>query len=159
MRDCPRLTETCSEITPHFSVQARGILSLSKEPPRAPLRLDRAFGPSLRPKARQSRLTQAALGPMQPLLARYPLDYVLAHPHEIAIIGDPDTSDTRALLDVCATGYHPHQIVALVAPDAESSAVPLLQHRSHVEGHATAYVCVDFTCRALVTDPTARRHC
>ena len=101
---------------------------------------------------------------MQPLLAKYPLgfaqwlialDYALSHPREVAIIGDPETSDTRALLDVCTTGYRPHQIVALGAPDAEASVVPLLQDRGQIEGRATAYVCVDFTCRAPVTDPDA----
>ncbi len=101
---------------------------------------------------------------MQPLLAKYPLgfaqwlialDYALSHPREIAIVGDPEMADTRALLDVCTTGYRPHQIVALGAPDAEASAVPLLQDRNQSEGHATAYVCVDFTCRAPVTEPKA----
>jgi len=113
---------------------------------------------------RYAELAQAALGPMQPLLAKYPLgfaqwlialDYALSHPREIAIVGDPQASDTRALLDVCTIGYRPHQIVALGAPDASASAVPLLRDRNQIEGHATAYVCVDFTCRAPVTDPEA----
>jgi len=97
---------------------------------------------------------------MQPLLAKYPLgfaqwlialDYALSHPREIAIVGAPDAADTRALLDVCTTGYRPHQIVALGTSDAEASVVPLLQDRSQIKGRATAYVCVDFTCRAPVT--------
>jgi uncharacterized protein YyaL (SSP411 family) len=113
---------------------------------------------------RYAELAHAALGPMQPLLAKYPLgfaqwlialDYALSPPHEIAIVGDPEASDTRALLDVCTTSYRPHQIVALGAPDAEASAVPLLQDRSQIEGRATAYVCVDFACRPPVTDPEA----
>jgi uncharacterized protein YyaL (SSP411 family) len=111
-----------------------------------------------------AELAQTALGPMQPLLAKYPLgfaqwlialDYALSHPREVAIVGAPEVSDTRALLDVCTTGYRPHQIVALGAPDAEASAIPLLQGRGQIEGRATAYVCVDFTCRAPVTDPEA----
>ncbi len=101
---------------------------------------------------------------MQPLLGRYPLgfaqwlsalDYALAHPREIAIVGVPEAADTRTLLEVCTTGYRPHQIVALGPPDAGASTVPLLQDRSPIEGRATAYVCVDFTCRAPVTDPAA----
>ncbi len=113
---------------------------------------------------RYAELAEAALGPMQPLLAQYPLgfaqwlialDYALSHPREIAIVGDPQASDTRALLEVCTTGYRPHQIVALGAPDTEASAVPLLQNRGQIEGRATAYVCVDFTCRAPVSDPAA----
>ncbi|GAF90618.1 unnamed protein product, partial [marine sediment metagenome] len=89
---------------------------------------------------------------MQPLLARHPLgfgqwlialDYALSQPDEIAIVGDPSTSDTHDLLDVCTTGYRPHQIVALGDPAAELSAVPLLRDREQVEGQATAYVCVE----------------
>jgi len=113
---------------------------------------------------RYAELAQAALGPMQPLLARYPLgfaqwlialDYALAHPREIAIVGAPEAADTRALMDVCTAGYRPHQIVALGHPDPEASTVPLLQDRGQIEGRATAYVCVDFSCRAPVTDPDA----
>jgi uncharacterized protein YyaL (SSP411 family) len=111
-------------------------------------------------EAHYAELAQRSLGPMQPLLAKYPLgfaqwlialDYALSHPREIAIVGAPDAADTRALLDVCTTGYRPHQIVALGTSDASASAVPLLQDRSQIKGRATAYVCVDFTCRAPVT--------
>jgi hypothetical protein len=65
-------------------------------------------------------LARAALGPMQEMLARYPLgfvqwlialDYALAHPREVSIAGDVEAGDTRALLDACATGYRPHQII------------------------------------------------
>ena len=115
---------------------------------------------------RYVEIARRSLGPMQPLLARYALgfgqwlialDYALAHPREVAIIGDPGATDTRALLDACTTGYRPHQIVALGVPDVEPSSVPLLQGRSQIEGRATAYVCVDFTCRPPVTDPAALR--
>jgi len=115
---------------------------------------------------RYAELVQRSLSQVQPLLARYPLgfaqwlialDYALSHPCEIAIVGTPEASDTRAMLDVCTTGYRPHQIVALGAPDAEASAIPLLQDRTQIEGRATAYVCVDFACRAPVTDPVALR--
>jgi hypothetical protein len=103
---------------------------------------------------------------VQPLLAQHPLgfgqwliaqDYALSHPREIAIVGDPEAADTSALLDVCTSGYRPHQILALGAPYAEASAIPLLQNRDQIEGRATAYVCVNFTCRPPVTDPSALR--
>ncbi|MBM4465669.1 MAG: thioredoxin domain-containing protein [Chloroflexi bacterium] len=115
---------------------------------------------------RYAELARRSLVQMQPLLAQYPLgfgqwlialDYVLAPPHEIAIVGDPEAADTRALLDVCATGYHPHQIVALGTPDPEASTVPLSQGRSQIGGRATAYVCAGSTCRPPVTDPAALR--
>jgi uncharacterized protein YyaL (SSP411 family) len=100
-----------------------------------------------------------ALAQIQPMMRQYPLgfgqwlqalSYTLAKPKEIAIIGDPDASDTRALLDVVRNGYRPFQVVALGAPDAHL-AVPLVQDRGLVEGHAAAYVCRDFACQAPVT--------
>ena len=111
---------------------------------------------------RYAELARAVLGPMQPLLARHPLgfgqwlialDYALAHPREIAIVGEADAADTRAMLDVCATGYRPHQVLAVGVP----GDVPLLRDREQVGEQATAYVCVDFTCRPPVTDLAALR--
>jgi uncharacterized protein YyaL (SSP411 family) len=101
---------------------------------------------------------------MQPMLAEHPLgfaqwlialDYALSHPREVAIVGDPKAADTRALLDVCTTGYRPHQIVALGDPESGETAIPLLLGHSRIDGRATAYVCVDFTCLPPVTDPAA----
>ena len=113
---------------------------------------------------RYLELAQAMLGSMQPLLARHPLgfgqwlialDYALTDPREIAIVGDPRASDVSAMLDACATGYRPHQIIAVGDPDAGPSPVPLLWDRDQIEGRATAYVCVEPTCRPPVTDPAA----
>ena len=115
---------------------------------------------------RYAELALAVLGSMQPLLARHPLgfgqwlialDYALAHPREIAIVGEADATNTRAMLDVCATGYRPHQVLAVGVPDDEQRTVPLLRDRDQIEGQATAYVCVDSTCQRPVTDPEALR--
>lgn len=113
---------------------------------------------------RYLELARTALEPMQPIMKRQPLGfgqwlialhYALSHPHEIAIIGNPDANDTRALLAVCATGYCPHQIIALGNPSVEPFPIPLLQNREQVDGQTTAYVCSDFTCYPPVTDPAA----
>ncbi len=107
-------------------------------------------------------MARQGLAAMQPLLARYPLafgqwlialDYALAHPREIAIMGNPAAPDTRALLEACCTGYSPHQVVAA----GPTGAIPLLANRGQIEGRATAYVCVDGTCRPPVTDPALLR--
>lgn len=107
---------------------------------------------------RYADMARHSLGGMQPLMARHPLafgqwlialDYALAHPLEIAVVGDPAAPDTRALLDVCASGYRPHQVVVA----GLTGALPLLAGRGQVDGRATAYVCVDGTCRPPITDP------
>jgi uncharacterized protein YyaL (SSP411 family) len=45
--------------------------------------------------------------------------------------------------------------MALAAPDAQPTAVPLLQDRGLVDGRATAYVYVDFVCQCPMTEPEA----
>jgi uncharacterized protein YyaL (SSP411 family) len=73
---------------------------------------------------------------------------------EVAIVGDPAGSDTRALVGEAQRAHRPGQVVA-VSPSPDDSAVPLLHGRTRVEGAATAYVCVGFACQRPVTDPAA----
>jgi len=111
---------------------------------------------------RYTELAHRSLSLMQPLLAQNPLafsqwlialEHALASPREVAIVGDPKADDTCALLDVCTTGYRPHQIMALRNPGKETPVVPLLRDRNQIANRATAYVCVDFTCRPPVIQP------
>jgi uncharacterized protein YyaL (SSP411 family) len=78
----------------------------------------------------------------------------LSPPDEIAVIGDAEAEDTRALLDVAFAGYRPGQVVAAAA-DGAASEVPLLHGRPRIDGRATAYVCRRFACQRPVTDPAA----
>jgi hypothetical protein len=103
-----------------------------------------------------------ALAQMQGMMAQYTLGFgqwlqALAHalsqPREIAIVGDPDSADTQALLHVVRDGYQPFRVVALGVLDAQSPSVPLLQDRGQLDGQATAYVCRDFACQAPITIP------
>jgi uncharacterized protein YyaL (SSP411 family) len=109
-------------------------------------------------------IAHQALAQMQPVISQYPLgfgqwlqalSYALSKPREIAIVGDPDSADTQALLGVVRDGYQPFQVVALGSPDAQRLAVPLLQDRGLVEGQAAAYVCRAFACQTPVTSPLA----
>jgi uncharacterized protein YyaL (SSP411 family) len=82
------------------------------------------------------------------------LAYALSRPREIAIVGDPDSTDTQALLSVVRDGYLPFQaVVALGAPNVQPASVPLLQNRGLVNGQAAGYVCRGFTCQAQITEP------
>ncbi len=112
--------------------------------------------PDLADRARES------LGEVQPMLARYPLafgqwlvalDFALADPWEVAVVGDPEAADTRALLAVLS-GDRPHQVVAVGPP---GTPVPLLAGRPMLEGRATAYPCRGGVCREPVTDPERLR--
>jgi uncharacterized protein len=111
-------------------------------------------------ETRYETLARRALTQVEPLLGRHPqafgqwlaaFSHLLSPAIEVAIIGDPAAADTHALLAVTRAGYHPQRIVAA----GLNQQVPLLQSRPQVEGRASAYVCVDATCRPPVTDPEA----
>ncbi|MGQ0568599.1 MAG: thioredoxin domain-containing protein [Armatimonadota bacterium] len=106
-------------------------------------------------------LAEEALRLVQPMAGTYPtafaqwlsaLDFALARPKEIAIVGDPAHADTRALLEIVTKPYRPNQVVATGRP-GESSPIPLLAGRAPLDGRATAFVCENFACRLPVADP------
>jgi uncharacterized protein len=80
-------------------------------------------------------------------LAAVPID-------EVAVVGDPEGADTRALLAAATPGHRPWQVLA-VSPDPGASRVPLMADRTRVDGRATAYVCRSFACQRPVTDGEA----
>ena len=73
------------------------------------------------------------------------LDFHLAPPREIAIVGPPDSEVARAAL----ARWDPHAVVAFGPADD----VPLLAGKSLVDGSPAVYVCERFACRAPVIDP------
>jgi uncharacterized protein len=110
---------------------------------------------------RYMELAQKSIGQVESLLAQHPLafgqwlialEHALSHPREIAIVGEPGAADTRALLRVCTDGYHPSRTIALGNSGEASPLVELLEGRTPVDGHAAAYVCVDYTCLPPVTE-------
>jgi uncharacterized protein YyaL (SSP411 family) len=117
---------------------------------------------------RYARVATRVLEGMGDLLVRMPsafgemlcaLDFHLALPREVAIVGDPEATDTRALLNVLGTGFYPNVVLAVKAPDdrAAGELIPLLEGREPVGGRAAAYVCERFACRRPVTDAVALR--
>ena len=108
-------------------------------------------------------IAHRALAKMQDMMAQYPLgfgqwlqalSFTLSKPREVAIVGDPDSADTQALLRLVRSGYRPFQVVALGAPATDESAMPLLRDRGLVDEQAAAYVCRDFACLAPETEPS-----
>ena len=112
-----------------------------------------------------------------PLASRHPLafthllraaDFYLAPVREVAIVGPP--AEAEPLLRVVRQGFRPHLVLAAGTGDGAAGAeggaadegrgaagvsdgVPLLRGREAVEGHAAAYVCEHFMCRAPVRTP------
>ena len=71
---------------------------------------------------------------------------------EVALVGP----DLGPLLAVLRERHRPHVVLA-AAEDTAGTAVGLLEGRSALAGHATAYVCERFACQAPVSDPAALR--
>ena len=71
------------------------------------------------------------------------IDFIVSPVREVALAGD----DVAALASVVRGGFYPHVVLA----GGGGRAVPLLEGRVPVDGHAAAYVCERFTCRLPVT--------
>jgi uncharacterized protein YyaL (SSP411 family) len=104
---------------------------------------------------------EGALAPVVAIAAQHPtgfaqwlLAYQLASTpiDEVAIVGDPDDPDTRALIETATRSYRPNQVLAVSATPDES-AIPLLHDRGRIDGRPTAYVCRGFACQHPVTEP------
>ncbi|MEP6818343.1 MAG: thioredoxin domain-containing protein [bacterium] len=83
------------------------------------------------------------------------MDFYLGTPKEIVLIGEPGTSQTRALQDEIWKAYSPNKVVAQSSPgDSRASEfIPLLRERPQLNAKATVYLCENFTCKAPTTDP------
>jgi uncharacterized protein YyaL (SSP411 family) len=107
-----------------------------------------------------SDAVEAALASMRAEMAQAPLgfaswlsalDFVLAEPSELAIVGP----DALPMLCLVRSTYRPNLVVAAAATsDATSgdaaSTVPLLADRPAVDGQATAYLCRHLACERPV---------
>jgi uncharacterized protein YyaL (SSP411 family) len=85
------------------------------------------------------------------------LDFYLSSPKEICIVGPKDGPDTKALLNVIYDRLLLNKVVLLKAPDESrtETLLPLARQRGLVEGRATGYVCMNYTCQQPVTTPEA----
>ena len=116
-----------------------------------------------------ARIAVRVLRGMGQLLAQMPgafahllgaLDFHLAPPREVAIIGDASAEDTQALLEVLDDRFLPNTTFAFARPEnveESSELIPLLEGRAMVNGRATAYVCERHACRQPVTEAAGLR--
>jgi uncharacterized protein YyaL (SSP411 family) len=85
----------------------------------------------------------------------------IAHWHarkaQIVVAGPPSAPGTRALERVVAGRYLPFAVVVPVQAGQNDSLarLPWLAAMGQRDGHASAYVCYDFTCQTPITDPGA----
>jgi uncharacterized protein YyaL (SSP411 family) len=105
-------------------------------------------------------MAEALLGSMQNVVSQYPMgfgkwlcaiDLAINPIKEVAVLGNPERSDTQELARVLWNTYRPHLIAAIsdYPPSAESPA--LLENRHLINNQPTAYVCQNFVCLHPVT--------
>jgi uncharacterized protein len=80
------------------------------------------------------------------------LEELAAGSVEVVIVGQPGTARDR-LERAALDAHHPSAIVVVAGPD-HGDTVPLLAHRTEVDGVPAAYVCRDMVCERPVTDPS-----
>ena len=82
------------------------------------------------------------------------VDYANGPSYEVVVTGKQDAEDTEAMLRALGERFLPSKVVLFV-PDGETSVITEIAGYAKdyisVEGKATAYVCVDFSCQLPVT--------
>jgi uncharacterized protein YyaL (SSP411 family) len=106
-------------------------------------------------------IAAGTLSPMQAALASYPtafgnwlsgLDLALANIKEVALIGDPGSTESAAVLDIMWGKFRPDMVLAASQPPADKFAPPLVHNRQIIDGLPTVYVCRQFVCQQPTTD-------
>lgn len=83
------------------------------------------------------------------------LDFYLADPKEIAIIGPAESHEVRLFIQSIYSRFLPNKVVACSEPEQAHilESISLLRGRQMVESKPTVYVCRDYSCLAPVTSP------
>jgi hypothetical protein len=104
---------------------------------------------------RWTEYARAVLKSLAVSMARYPsafgnllcaLDLYAGRTREIAVVGDPQSTQTRALLRAVFGRYLPNKVVAC----GLNGDVYLLEGRTQVGGAPAVYVCENYVCQSPV---------
>ncbi len=85
------------------------------------------------------------------------LDFALRPSKEVIIAGEINSEDTRNMMSALRKSFVPNKVVVFL-PDGPSrqemeAIAPFLKSYSSDHGHATAYVCSNYSCSPATTDP------
>ena len=86
------------------------------------------------------------------------VDLALDPPQQIIVVGDPDSADTRALVDAVYRRFLPRRILLVIDPrgtDLGSGKVAdFYRSLETLDGRATAFICENYACRLPTNDLT-----
>ncbi|MCL5269986.1 MAG: thioredoxin domain-containing protein [bacterium] len=80
------------------------------------------------------------------------LDFELAAPPEVAVIGDPAADSTRVLVAAVWRRYLPNRLMA-AAPPGRADGIAMLAGKTAAGGEPAVYVCRNYACGAPVHTP------
>jgi len=84
------------------------------------------------------------------------LDFAVATPREVVLVGAVDTPEMAALFRVLRGAFRPNLVIAHRPAHIDDAALPpLLQGRTLTDSIVTAYVCEAYACQLPVTTPEA----
>jgi uncharacterized protein YyaL (SSP411 family) len=79
------------------------------------------------------------------------VDFYARGPREIALVGDPTSPDTAALLARIRSQYIPNRTLMLLDPKGAAPRPPMLVGKEPLDGQPTVYVCRRMTCSPPAT--------
>ena len=79
------------------------------------------------------------------------VDFHARGPREIALVGDPASPDTAALLARIRSAYIPNRTLVVLDPSDAAPRPPLLAGKGQLDGRPTVYVCHRMTCSPPAT--------
>ena len=86
------------------------------------------------------------------------LDFAVAKPVQVAIIGTEDDPGATSLIREVHRVYYPNRIIGIARGDMDvviaAEIVPLLAERIAIADRPTAYVCEQFSCQLPTNDPS-----
>ena len=84
------------------------------------------------------------------------LGFGIGPSYEIVIVGNPESEDTKDMLNSLRKHFIPYKVVLLKRDDQETADITSIaeytEYHSSFDGKATAYVCLDFACKMPVTN-------
>jgi uncharacterized protein YyaL (SSP411 family) len=85
------------------------------------------------------------------------VDFAIGPSYEVVIAGNSGAEDTKAMVQALRTTFVPNKIVLFRPSEKESPEIIRLaeytKSQSSIDGKATAYVCLNYSCKLPTTDP------
>ncbi len=107
-------------------------------------------------------IAEEMLGQMGSNLERYPTgfgqwlnaaDFAIGPVKEVAILGDPESTQTQRLVDSLWKQYQPRLVAATSKLPIDPQGPKLIKDRPLLNDQPTAYVCQGFVCKRPVNGP------